>query len=103
MVVLSATIQMFSQGWFPLTEAPSLAVLRDQGLLVITLLGLMYLLYWATARNDIQTDGLPVVNRLFSLEPEIFSRIRWGLGARRILAKAQSKVRRTDYCVISIH
>ncbi|TGJ80809.1 hypothetical protein E0Z10_g7955 [Xylaria hypoxylon] len=68
-----------------------MTVLRDQSIPVIALLGLMYLIYLATTRNDTQTDGLPTVNRLFSLEPEIFSRIRWGLGARRILAKAQSK------------
>ena len=41
--------------------------------------------------ND-RGDGLPVANRLFTFEPQLFVRLRWAFFARRILGDAHEKV-----------
>ncbi|KAI8949232.1 putative cytochrome P450 [Xylaria longipes] len=42
------------------------------------------------SRNERRRDSVPTVNRHFRLEPELFSRIRWGMGAEQILKRAQA-------------
>ncbi|KAI1809980.1 putative cytochrome P450 [Poronia punctata] len=93
MAYSSATLQFVNQSRHTITGAfNETTAVVDHRSAFIYILAFLSILYLFTSRIDAgRKDGLPTVNRLFPFEPELFSRIRWGLGAKKILAKAQSK------------
>ncbi|KAG8169700.1 hypothetical protein KVR01_000445 [Diaporthe batatas] len=62
----------------------------SQAIWVALLLGAVPILL-SFVQDKTYNDGLPIVNRYFSREPHFLSRLRWAVGARKILASAKEK------------
>lgn len=75
-----------SQAFFETNKQPT-----ERKLAIATLvIGLLMPVYFLLSRNN---EVLPVVNRLFRLEPRVFARFRWAFNSKRILEDADEKVK----------
>ena len=65
---------------------------HNTGLKMLALLAFILSLTFVLLHFPTHSDGLPVVNRRFYLEPRVFARIRWATKSRDILEAANERV-----------